>query len=133
MKMFFIRHGKDDDSFRGGWSDLDLLLEGRKQTKELAVYLKENSVRYNISYIISSDLRRAMTTSDIIASELVLPVIKEPKIREINNGNLAGMKNEDVIDIIMHIIEGVEWTNKKHKKLFDCGIYAIDLNKMSLI
>ena len=28
MDLIFIRHGKDDDRYRGGWSQLDLTPEG---------------------------------------------------------------------------------------------------------
>ena len=27
MKMILVRHGKDDDRYRGGWSNLDLVPE----------------------------------------------------------------------------------------------------------
>lgn len=190
MRAFFVRHGKDDDTYRGGWSDLDLLPEGKQQAKDLAAFFKANIIDYHISHIIASDLRRTVTTAEIIASELNLPIIKEPRLREINNGVLAGMKNEEaahlypemffsslqmdecypagespkqfyerinnwfngfiteyrcqdknvlvvthggVIDIITHIVKGVEWTNKKHKKILNCYIYALDLDDMSFL
>lgn len=28
MKIYFVRHGKDDENFRGGWSNLDLIDAG---------------------------------------------------------------------------------------------------------
>lgn len=93
MKVIFVRHGKDDDNYRGGWSSLDLIPEGIKQAKQLAKHLKENNRDYAITQIVSSDLPRAMTTANIIAYELDLPVQKEFQIREANNGDLAGMPN----------------------------------------
>lgn len=97
MKIIFIRHGKDDDRYRGGWSNLDLIPEGVVQAKKLAKHLKENESNYNISHIIASDLPRTMTTANFISSELVLPIIKDPNIREINNGDLSGMLNDEAL------------------------------------
>lgn len=94
MKLYFVRHGKDNDRYRGGWSNLDLTPKGIEQAKHLARYLKENNNEYNITQIISSDLTRATTTANIIANELQLPIQKEFSLREINNGDLAGILNE---------------------------------------
>ena len=60
MKVLFVRHGKDDDRYRGGWSNLDLIPEGVEQAKKLASYLKANNHDYNITQIISSDLPRTI-------------------------------------------------------------------------
>ena len=93
MKFIFIRHAKDDDKYRGGWSNLDITDEGRTQALKLAKYLKENGL--NISKIISSDLKRAVTTSEIINTSLNLPILYDKCLREINNGELSGMLNEE--------------------------------------
>lgn len=93
MKIVFIRHGKDDDRYRGGWSNLDLIPEGMEQAKKLAKHLKENKSNYEISQIVSSDLPRTMTTASYISEELGLPILKDFQLRETNNGDLAGMMN----------------------------------------
>ena len=92
--MIFVRHGKDDDRYRGGWSDLDLTPKGVEQSKQLAKHLKDYNHIYQITNIISSDLTRTLTTANIISSELELPIQKDARIREINNGDLAGMLND---------------------------------------
>ncbi len=97
MKIIFVRHGKDDDRFRGGWSNIDLIPKGAEEAKLLAEHLKENKDFYNISYIVSSDLLRTMTTADFISAELNLPVLKDSRIREINNGDLSGMLNDEAL------------------------------------
>ncbi len=94
MKIIFARHGKDDERYRGGWSSLDLTEDGVAQINLLADYLNKNKSYYNISHIVSSDLRRALSTSDILSEALSLPIITEENLREINNGDLAGMLNE---------------------------------------
>ena len=46
MKVYLVRHGADDDSIRGGWSNHPLTDEGLKQSEELAKKLKENNTCY---------------------------------------------------------------------------------------
>lgn len=188
MKVIFIRHGKDDDRYRGGWSELDLIPEGKEQAKRLADYLGKNKDTYKIKQIISSDLQRTMTTASYISDELGLPIIKESCIREMNNGDLAGMLNEialerypglfasslemdeaypngespndffgrindwfaafadeykntdsnilvvthsGVINIIYHIVNSIEWSNKnKPFKVNNCSIHVLNLDTM---
>lgn len=97
MKLIFVRHGQDDDRFRGGWSNLDLTPEGMQQSEQLAAHLKVNQSRYQISRILSSDLRRTMTTARFISEALGLPIQPEPQLREMNNGDLAGMPNAEAL------------------------------------
>lgn len=97
MKLIFVRHGRDDDRYRGGWSGLDLLPEGRKQAEQLGKHIKQNQPYYEIAHIVSSDLPRTMTTADYIAAELGLPIQKDDRLREINNGDLSGMLNETAL------------------------------------
>lgn len=190
MKVIFIRHGKDDDNYRGGWSSLDLILEGIEQAKQLAKHLKENNRDYAITQIVSSDLPRAMTTANIIASELGLPVQKEFQVREANNGDLAGMPNDianekypglffsslemdeaypngespndfyrrikewfstftsgcrneagnvlvvthgGVINVIYHLVKGMEWSNKGPAfKAGNCSIHILNMDTMEI-
>ena len=98
MKVIFVRHGKDDDRYRGGWSNLDLTPEGVEQSKRLAKHIKENDHDYEITHIISSDLPRAMATANFISAEFGLAIQKEFRIRETNNGDLAGMLNETALE-----------------------------------
>lgn len=97
MKFIFIRHGKDDGKYRGGWSEQDIISEGKEQTHKLAKYLEENKENLNINKFVISDLKRAITTANIANEFLDLPVELEPELREINNGDLAGMLNDDAL------------------------------------
>ena len=188
MKIFFIRHGKDAEGFRGGWSDLDLTPEGRTQARLLADHLKEKNTEYRIGRIFSSDLPRAMSTAQIIADELHLPVQADLQLREMNNGDLAGMPNDEalrrypglffgslkmnepypngespndffmrikswfddftakykntddniiavthggVINIIYHLVNGIEWSNKSPAfKAANCSIHILNTDTM---
>lgn len=188
MKLIFVRHGKDDNRYRGGWSNLDLIPEGMEQAKQLAQYLKDNNQDYLITHIISSDLPRTMSTAHFISSELGLPIQKEFRIREIDNGDLAGMLNDTalekypglffsslkmdetypngespldfymrinmwfsefssncrnikgnilivthggVINVVYHLIKGIEWNNKNPAfKAGNCSLHILNMDTM---
>ncbi|OFP47735.1 phosphoglycerate mutase [Streptococcus sp. HMSC066E07] len=95
MNLLFVRHGKDSDQHRGGWSQLDLLPEGKREAKMLADYLVRYKEDYHFTKIITSDLKRAETTATILVEALQLPLEKESSLRETNNGDLAGMLNSE--------------------------------------
>ena len=48
MKIYIARHGQDDDSVRGGWSDCSLTDLGVKQSVDLADEILSKSDEYNI-------------------------------------------------------------------------------------
>ena len=92
MTIYLVRHGADDDSVRGGWSNHPLTDEGLKQSEELAKKLKENNCDAEIIY--SSDLFRARQTAEILAKSINLEVEYNTEFREVNNGDLAGLNND---------------------------------------
>lgn len=92
MICCLVRHGKDDDTVRGGWSQQPLTDEGEVQAAELADFIQKSGL--GIQQLYSSDLLRAMQTAQIVADSLRLPIAPKPEFREVNNGNLAGIKNE---------------------------------------
>lgn len=92
MICYLIRHGKDDDTVRGGWSNAGLTSVGIQQVNKLAKEMLKKNI--DIDCIYSSDLQRAKETSEIIAEYFNVPIIYKPEFRETNNGDLAGMKNE---------------------------------------
>ena len=103
MNLLFVRHGKDSDQHRGGWSQLDLLPEGKREAKMLADYLERHKENYHFKKIITSDLKRAETTAIILAKKLQLPLEKESNLRETNNGDLAGMLNSEADQKFPHL------------------------------
>ena len=98
MRIVFVRHGKDDDAYRGGWSSLGLLDEGKRQSQAVADYFRTTS-EYKIEYIVSSDLNRTIETAEYIATALDLPIHTDTRLRETNNGDLAGMLNSEALVI----------------------------------
>ena len=92
MICYLVRHGRDDDTVRGGWSQQPLTDEGKAQADELAGFVQRSDL--GIKHIYSSDLLRAMQTAQSVSDKLHLSIIPMQVFREVNNGDLAGMKNE---------------------------------------
>jgi len=93
MAIYLVRHGQDEEGYRGGWSQRGLINEGIGQAEKLGQYLNEHKHVYNIHRIVCSDLQRAYQTAAIIADKLGLPFQAFEDWREMNNGLLAGMPN----------------------------------------
>lgn len=92
MVCYLARHGKDDDTVRGGWSQQPLTDEGMAQAINLASFIQ--CADLEVKHLYSSDLLRAMQTAQPVADKLRLEVLPMLEFREVNNGALAGMKNE---------------------------------------
>lgn len=190
MKIYFVRHGKDDENYRGGWSSLGLVPEGIEQAKQLARDFCEKRFEYGITKIVSSDLPRAKETADILAGELEMSVVTDERLREADNGDLAGIPNAEalkkypglfwsslkmdecypggespvqfftrikmwfeeflnackdaggnvlvvthggVINIIYHLVKGMEWSNaKKPVPVGNCSMHVLDVDRMEI-
>jgi len=117
MKIIFVRHGKDDENYRGGWSNLGLVPEGCEQAKRLAKYLKETNAEYGITRIVSSDLPRAKETADILSAGLGGTVETDERLREADNGALAGMSNEEALEKY----PGLFWSTLKPDECYPNG------------
>lgn len=106
--IYIVRHGQDDDTVRGGWSDTPLTALGVQQSIQFADDLLNNQHKYNICKLYSSDLKRAKQTAEIISQKLHLPIEFLPDSREVNNGNLAGIDNK-LAEENIQIYIGVNW------------------------
>lgn len=89
--IYFLRHGLDDESYIGGWSDVDLTTTGIEQVKEICTVIS----KLPISRIVSSDVKRARTTAEIVGNVLNLPVEYSSSFRELDKGLLTGLKVSD--------------------------------------
>ena len=91
MKLILVRHGEtrwnEEKRVQGGSSDIELSDAGVKQAHELASFLKDE----DISVVISSPLKRARDTADVIASQHQLPVQIDDRLKELEVGELEGM------------------------------------------
>ncbi|TWT13208.1 histidine phosphatase family protein [Planomicrobium sp. CPCC 101079] len=92
-----VRHGITEWNLLGiaqGSSDIPLNETGRQQ----AVALAERLSSETWDMIVSSDLLRAKETAQIIADRLELPIsFTDPRIREINGGQIEGTTEDERI------------------------------------
>jgi broad specificity phosphatase PhoE len=90
-----VRHGQTDWNLEGrfaGQTDVPLNQAGRAEAQSLAGRLSG----YSFEVIHTSDLNRSMETAEIIAEVLHLPIMPEPGLREINQGEWEGQFVEDI-------------------------------------
>lgn len=93
--LLLIRHGETDWNMDGrytGQSDIPLNDNGRAQARQAAAQLAANPP----DVVVSSDLERARETAVIIAAPFNLPVITDPRLREVNQGVWEGMYFPDI-------------------------------------
>lgn len=93
--ILLIRHGEathHTEHLTGGWTDSALTEKGKYQMQLLAAKLaKDFSGNKVQTRILSSDLRRAKDSAQIIADVLNEKVETEAFLREKNNGQAAGL------------------------------------------
>ena len=94
--IYLVRHGLDDESYIGGHSNIGLTEVGIKQVEDTGIWIKENNIK--VSKIYTSDIKRAVTTSNIIGAILKLDIIKTSELRELDKGLLTGLKKEDAFN-----------------------------------
>jgi len=93
MKILFVRHGESVDDIEdryGGSADFDLTEKGREQVSESAKKISSLNEKFEI--ILTSPLKRAFQSAEIIANELHLEVEGFEYLKERNlNGVLTGL------------------------------------------
>lgn len=91
--IYLLRHGLDDESKIGGWSNTSLTKEGVKQVKRAKEYILEN---INFEKIISSDIKRAKQTALIVNENLNKKIIFTDMLREQNKGDYNGKEKNEI-------------------------------------
>ena len=93
MKILFVRHGESVDDIEnryGGSADFDLTEKGKKQVLESAKKIFSLDEKFEI--ILSSPLKRALQSAEIIANQLHIEVEIFEYLKERNlNGVLNGL------------------------------------------
>lgn len=91
-RIILIRHGETDWNREGrsqGWADNELSELGLRQAELLGDYVRE---RYDVSKVISSDLKRCTQTADALGKRYRT----DPLLREIDTGKFSGLLWEDI-------------------------------------
>jgi 2,3-bisphosphoglycerate-dependent phosphoglycerate mutase len=91
LDLVIVRHGQsvaDVEERMEGRADFPLTNLGKEQARKLAHWLKENT---SFDYIISSPLKRASETAEIINKLFNIEITYDERLMEWNNGVLAGL------------------------------------------
>lgn len=94
-RIVILRHGETDHNATGIWQgqlDTELSDRGRAQADAAGPAL----AALRPDRIVSSDLRRAAVTADIVARGAGIPVTLDARLREIHAGQWQGMNNAEV-------------------------------------
>jgi probable phosphoglycerate mutase len=97
QNLILVRHGEAEHHLRqmtGGWTDLPLTDRGREDAATTARFLADRSP-FELRSLLSSDLKRASQTAEIISAAIRLPLERSPSLRELNNGIAAGCTTAD--------------------------------------
>jgi broad specificity phosphatase PhoE len=113
MPIILVRHGESENNvgnLMGGWTDTPLTDLGLRQADAVARRLKRE-LEGKPCRIVSSDLRRAMQTAEVIGSALGVIPTPEPGLREINNGAATNLTKEEAkLIYILPTKPLLEWT-----------------------
>lgn len=93
-RLLLVRHAESEWNAQGRWqgqADPDLSERGRAQARVAAAGL-----RGKVERIVSSDLRRAAITADIIGESLSLPVERVRELREVDVGEWSGLTSAEI-------------------------------------
>ena len=94
MKILITRHGQTNWNVLGkiqGQTDIELNENGKKQAKEISEYIRNE----NIELIITSPLKRAKETAEIVNKTLNVCIIEDERLMERCFGEYEGLTKED--------------------------------------
>lgn len=107
MKLILARHGETIEGEKDiilGQMGGNLSAKGKIESKKIANFIKKEKINPNL--IISSDLKRAKETAQIISKILNLPINYNKLVRERSAGIIQGKKEKSI-----------DWKNYEKKSL----------------
>ena len=99
MIIYIVRHGETEENLQRilqGHMPGTLTEQGKEQVQRAAEQLSKEGVKF--TRIVSSDLKRAMDSAQIIADTLNLPIIPMEILRERDWGKFTGMPIAEAMD-----------------------------------
>ncbi len=111
--LYFVRHGQTDwnKAFRWqGSSDNPLNQTGLEQADAIADYFVAQGVQ--VDAVISSPLKRAMTTGGVIAGALGLELMVEPQFHELSLGDFEGKTTDELKAEYAEVFD--QWLGRYH-------------------
>lgn len=122
-----IRHGITDWNNQGkaqGAANIPLNEEGKQQALAIANRLYEEE---KWDMLITSDLRRAVETAEIIGNKLLLPISSfDKRIREIHCGEIEGTTEEERVNKWGNNWRELNLGMEKHESVFKRANEAIE-------
>lgn len=94
--VLLVRHGESDQhvgDITGGWTDTNLTARGHDQAERVAERLARELDGVQTS-LYTSDLARAADTARPIAARLGVNLVRETGLRELGNGQAAGLTKQ---------------------------------------
>jgi len=117
LKLILVRHGETrwnkDGLVQGGDSDIELNDTGLEQARRLAAFLKNEP----INAIVSSPLRRAIATAEVIASQHQLPIQIDQGLKELKVGDLEGISISNLRTTFSRFLLKKWWQDGEAMKL----------------
>lgn len=95
MTLAIVRHGAAEGNREHrliGWLPVQLEERGRAEAEAVADRLAEAG----IERIVASDLTRALQTAEPLAQRLGISIERDPRLREIDNGEWTGLLPEEI-------------------------------------
>ena len=102
--IYLLRHGLDDERYIGGWSSVDLIPEGIVQVQSAAKFINGN---LNVNGIISSDIKRAISTANIVNEKLNINIRYTDELRELDKGIYTGVLKNTLSDEELDMIKNM--------------------------
>lgn len=144
MKILFVRHGESVDDIEdryGGSADFDLTEKGREQVFESAKKISSLNEKFDI--VLSSPLKRALQSAEIIANELHLEMKVFEYLKERNlNGVLTGLVRSEAKNMYPEVVEthnrweyvdGSERTEDFNNRVKNAIKYLLKMEYSSLV
>ena len=107
MKILFVRHGESVDDIQdryGGSADFDLTEKGKEQVSQCAKKISFLDEKFEI--VLSSPLKRALQSAEIISSELGVEMDIFEYLKERNlNGVLTGLVTSEAMKKYPEVVE----------------------------
>ena len=137
MKVWIIRHGQTDWNKNGkiqGSTDIELNETGIKQAEEVIPTFNE----HNFDLIISSTLKRAMKTAQIINREKNVEIIYDKRLIERHCGDYEGtpttLDEEPLFNILTNVsTHNIETVKDLFKTARPQGNYDVSIEVLKYI
>ena len=105
LELIFETHATSLDNEAGlasGWFDVALSPTGEQQARELGARRRDD----DLAVVCCSDLRRAYRTAEIAFGDRAVPIVRDPRLRECDYGDLTRCPTPDIdTRRVTHLIE----------------------------